>query len=258
MQAVSASGVSHIIEPVAQFVWSETYGNDVPNEDSFLVEFDEANLFSLDRFPGSDEREVGPRANLGLTYTRSAPTGLSYSLAGGVVLRTAEQGQLTEGSGLDGTQSDFLVAAHVRFNDHLSIVNRSLFDTDFDFTSSELSVFWRGERHELVSSYTFLEADLGEQRPEDIAEWAFEAEYGLTSGWEAGVDWRYDFMEGAPSSARLSLGYENECIDMEFFVSRRYTESSSVDPSSRIGFTVSLAGFGAGREGRSISRSCRG
>ncbi|MEX3015746.1 LPS-assembly protein LptD [Gymnodinialimonas hymeniacidonis] len=258
LQAVSASGVSHIIEPVVQLVWSETYGNEVPNEDSFIVEFDEANLFSLDRFPGSDEREVGPRANLGLTYTRTAPSGFSYSLAGGVVLRTDEQGQLTDGSGLNGVQSDFLVAAHVRFNDHLSLVNRALFDTDFDFTSSEMSLYWMGERHQVVSSYTFLEADSGEQRPNDISEWAFEAEYGLANGWEAGVDWRYDFIENAPSRARLSLGYSNECVDMEFFVSRRYTDSTSLDPSSRVGLTVSLAGFGAGREGRSVSRSCRG
>ena len=258
LQAISATGASHIIEPVAQFVWSETYGNEVPNEDSFLVEFDEANLFSLDRFPGSDEREVGPRANLGLTYTRTAATGLNYSVAGGVVLRTDEQGQLTAGSGLNGVQSDFLVAAHVRFNDHLSVINRSLFDTDLDFTSSELSLYWLGDRHEVVSTYTFLEADPGEERPDDLAEWAFDAAYSLQSGWDAGVVWRYDFMESSPTRAGLSLGYENECVDMEFSVTRRYTTNASVEPATSFGFTVSLAGFGAGREGRSTARSCRG
>ncbi len=258
LQAISGTGVRHVIEPVAQFVWSETYGNGVPNEDSFIVEFDEANLFSLDRFPGSDEREVGPRANLGLTYTRAAPSGLNYSIAGGVVLRSDEQGQLTNGSGLNGTQSDFLVAAHVQFNDHLRVINRALFDTDFSFTSSELSLFWMGDNHEVISTYTFLEADIGEERPDNLAEWTLDADYTLQSGWDAGVNWRYDFTENTPTRAGISFGYENECVDMEFSVSRRYTTAADVEPSTRFGFTVSLAGFGAGREGRSIARSCRG
>ncbi|WP_224814501.1 LPS-assembly protein LptD [Hasllibacter sp. MH4015] len=258
LQAISARGVSHVIEPVAQLVWSETYGNAVPNEDSFIVEFDEANLFSLDRFPGSDLREVGPRANVGLAYSRLSPSGWRLGVAGGVVFRTDEQGQLTDGSGLNGTQSDFLMATHLGFNDQLTLVNRSLFDSSFDFTSSELSLYWSGDRHEVVTSYTFLEADLGEQRPRDLSEWAFDANYGLASGWEAGVNWRYDFIEAGPSRAGLSLGFENECVDMEFSVSRRYTTSATLEPATSFGFTVSLAGFGAGREGRSTARSCRG
>ncbi len=258
MQAVSPGGVSHVIEPIAQFVWSETYGNEVPNEDSFIVEFDEANLFSLDRFPGSDEREVGPRANVGLSYSRIAPSGWTLGVAGGVVFRTDEQNQLTDGSGLNGVQSDFLMATHLSFNDQLTLVNRSLFDNALDFTSSELSLYWSGDRHDLVTSYTYLEADLGENRPEDLAEWTFDANYNLTSGWEAGVNWRYDFMETSPTRAGLSLGFQNECVDMEFSVSRRYTTSTTLEPATSFGFTVSLAGFGAGREGRSTARSCRG
>lgn len=258
VQATTASGVSHVIEPVAQFVWSETYGDAAPNEDSFIVEFDEANLFSLDRLPGSDRRETGARANIGLSYTRAAPSGWTVGVGGGVVLRSDDQGQFTEGSGLNGLQSDFLMASHISFSDQLRIVNRSLFDNGFNFTSSELSVAWTGERHELVSTYTFLDADAGEQRNDPLAEWAFDGEYGLTNGWDAGMNFRYDFVDNEATRAGLTLGYTNECVDMEFSVSRRYTATSTVEPATRFGFTVSLAGFGAGREGRSVARSCRG
>lgn len=258
VQAVSASGVSHVIEPVVQFVWSETYGDPAPNEDSFLVEFDESNLFSLDRMPGSDRRETGGRANIGLTYSRTTPTGWTLGVGGGVVLRSDDQGQFTDGSGLNGLQSDFLMATHLSFNDRLGLVNRSLFDSSLNFTSSEVSLYWTGERHEVISTYTFLEADLGEQRDEDLAEWNFDGTYGLASGWEAGANFRYDFIDNATTRAGLSLGFTNECVDMEFSVTRRYTESTSVEPATSFGLTVSLAGFGAGREGRSVSRSCRG
>ncbi len=258
VQAVSATGVSHVIEPVVQLVWSDTYGDDAPNEDSFIVEFDEANLFSLDRLPGSDRRETGARANIGLSYSRTALSGLQLGVAAGVVLRAQDEGQFTDGSGLDGTQSDFLVAAHVSLNDRLALVSRSLFDNRLDFTSSELSLFYSGDRTDLVTTYTFLEADLGESRPQDLAEWALDANYSLASGWEAGLNWRYDFIDNEATRTGLTLGYANECVDMEFSVSRRYTSSSAVEPATSFGFSVSLAGFGAGREGRSVSRSCRG
>lgn len=258
VQAVTASGVSHVIEPVMQLVWSDTYGDAAPNEDSFIVEFDEANLFSLDRLPGSDRRETGARANIGLTYTRNSPSGWHLGVGGGVVLRNADQGQFTDGSGLNGLQSDFLLAAHVSYNDQLSFVNRSLFDSGFNFTSSEVALLWTGDRHDVVSTYTFLEADAGELRPNDLAELAFDGEYTLTNGWDAGLNFRYDFIDNEATRTGLTLGFTNECVDMEFSVSRRYTATSSLEPATSFGLTVSLAGFGAGREGRSTARSCRG
>lgn len=258
LQAVTGSGVSHVIEPVAQLVWSDTIGEAAPNEDSFIVEFDEANLFSLDRLPGSDRRETGTRANLGLTYNRVAPSGWSVGVGGGVVLRAEDEGQFTEGSGLDGVQSDLLLAAHVSYSDQFQIVSRSLFDTTLDFTSSEFALAWSGARTDVISTYTFLDADAGEQRDDPLAELAFEGEYTFDSGWDAGLDFRYDFIDNEATRTGLTLGFGNECLDMEFSVARRYTSSSSVEPSTSFGLTVSLAGFGAGREGRSVARSCRG
>nr|WP_282563210.1 LPS assembly protein LptD [Gymnodinialimonas phycosphaerae] len=258
MQATTATGVSHLIEPIAQLVWSNTFGDAPPNEDSFIVEFDEANLFSLDRLPGSDRRETGTRANIGLSYSRIAPGGWTVGVGAGVVLRREDEGQFTEGSGLNGLQSDFLMATHLSFSDQLSVANRSLFDSALNFTSSELSLAWSGDRHEVISTYTFLEADLGELRADPLAELAFDGEYALNSGWDAGLNFRYDFMDNEATRAGVTLGYRNECLDMEFSVSRRYTTSSTLEPATSFGLTVSLAGFGAGREGRSVSRSCRG
>ena len=59
LQRSDADGVRHILEPAIQVAWSETQGDPVAVEDSEIVEFDEANLFALDRFPGSDRREQG-------------------------------------------------------------------------------------------------------------------------------------------------------------------------------------------------------
>lgn len=258
LQAFSPNGVSHVIEPVAQFVWSDTFGDPTPNEDSFIVEFDEANLFALDRLPGSDLQETGSRANIGLSYSRVAPSGLALDVAAGVVLRSEDEGQFTDGSGLNGVRSDFLVATHFNLTDDLSFINRALFDSGLSFSSNELSLAWSGDRHRVFSTYTFLEADIGEQRDEPLSELAFDGAYAFDSGWEAGLNFRYDFEEDGPTRAGLTFGYTNECLDMEFSVAHRYTVTSTAVPSTSFGLRVSLAGFGAGREGRSVARSCRG
>lgn len=251
-----AGGVTHLIEPVAQLVWSEQTGGPVPNEDGQIVEFDEANLFSLDRFPGQDERETGRRLNLGVGYTRVDPLGWSASLLGGVVLRDSDAEQFTQGSGLDGMQSDFLVAAHLAVDDRLNVINRALFDAGFTFTSNELMLGWTGERHLVQTSYTWLIADDSEGRPLDTAEWALDARYDLSTDWSARANWRYDFVTDDATRAGLGLTYANECVDMEFSVSRRFTSATNVEPATEFGVSVSLNGFGAGRSGRSQNRSC--
>jgi LPS-assembly protein len=257
LQRTTSTGVSHLLEPVVHVAWSQTYGEDVRVEDNRIVEFDEANLFALDRFPGSDRREEGARAAFGIGYTRIDPLGWSAGLAAGLIVRADDLNQFTPGSGLDGRVSDWLVAAHFTLGDDLRIVNRALFDQQFDFTSNELALAWRGEDHRLDTTYTFLEADVAEGRPVDIAEWTLDAGYRFDSDWTAGVNWRYDFAESEPTRAGLSLGYETECIDMEFTVSRRYTTSTTLEPATEFGVTVGLNGFGAAREGRSRSRTCR-
>ncbi|GAA5068419.1 LPS assembly protein LptD [Roseibacterium beibuensis] len=256
-QNVTANGVSHLLEPVVQLAWSRTTGDSVPVEDSAIVEFDEANLFALDRYPGSDRREEGTRANIGLNYTRTDPLGWSAGITAGLVLREEEINPFTAGSGLDGLQSDWLFAAHVGLDDQWRLINRAIFDSDFDFTSNEIALTWTNESYDLASSYIWLEADQAEGRDEDLSEWALDASYRIDDFWQAGVDWRYDFVEDEPTRTGLSIGYQNECVDVEFTMSRRYTTASDLEPATSFGLTVSLSGFGATREGRSQARACR-
>jgi LPS-assembly protein len=257
LQRIDAGGVRHLLEPAIQVAWSETYGDPVPLEDSAIVEFDEASLFALDRFPGSDRREQGQRTALGIGYTRIDPLGWSAGITAGIVLRADNLGQFTPGSGLDGATSDWLLATHFTLGDRVRLINRALFDQQLDFTSNELSLNWRGDMADVASTYTWLEADPAEGRDENLAEWAVDAGYRFDSDWTAGVNWRYDFAEAEPTRAGLSLGYENECIDVELSVSRRYTTTATLEPATEFGLTVALNGFGATRSGRSQARGCR-
>ena len=253
----STGGVTHLIEPVVQYVWAPDSQPALPNEDGAVVEFDEGNLFSLNRFPGSDGQELGRRLAFGLTYTREDPDGWSLGLTVGQVLRERDHGQFTPGSGLDGTISDYLLSASLGIGSEFTMMNRALFSEAFNVSSNEFSLVWQADRFDMASSITWLQADPSEGRPEDMAEWAFDARYDFDNAWGAEVDWRYDFEANEPTRAGLSLVYATECADVEFSLSRRFTSSATLPAATDFGLTVALTGFGASRDGRSYNRSCQ-
>ncbi len=251
-----ANGVTHVIEPIVQYAWAPSTTTTVPNEDSGVVEFDEGNLFALNRFPGADGHELGSRLAFGVSYTREDPLGWSLGLTIGRVLRERDFGQFTPGSGLDSRDSDWLIAARFEMGHGLEVINRALFSETFNVTSNELAVNWANERVDLTSSYTWLQADPAEGRPQDIGEWAFDAAYDFDNAWGAQVDWRYDFEANEPTRAGLAVTYATECVDVEFSLSRRFTTSATLDAATEFGLTVALNGFGATRDGRSYDRTC--
>ena len=97
-------GVRHLVEPIVQAVWSPNGLNSerIPNEDSREFEFDEINLFSLDRFPGLDRVEGGTRINYGLGTKLSGPGGGQGEFLIGQTWRRRKDGAFGARSGLDG------------------------------------------------------------------------------------------------------------------------------------------------------------
>ena len=240
----STPGASHVLEPVAQLVWSPNSGNAVPNEDSLLVEFDETNLFSLSRFSGIDAVERGLRANLGLAYTRHDPDGWSLGVAVGRVVRERNLGQFSGPSGLSGSDSDWVAAVHLSVAPGFSIINRAVFDDTLSVSKAEMRLAYLTERIDLASSFVWLEADPAESRPKDLSEWSFNAGYQINEQWATRVNWRYDVIDEEPTRAGLGLTWKNECIAVDLSLSRRFTSSTNVNPSTDLGLAISLTGFG--------------
>lgn len=251
-----ASGAVQVLEPVVQLVWSPTSLADVPNEDSTLVEFDEGNLFSLSRFPGADRHELGLRANVGIGWTRTDATGWSLGVTAGRVLRADDLGQFSTGSGLAGTRSDWLLATRLTTARGLTLTNRALLDDDFGMTRDELRLAWTGRRLGLATSYVWMVADPAEDRLLETSEWVFDAAWQVTHRWSANVEGRYDFTADRAARAGFGLAYRNECVALDLSLSRRFTSSTSVRPTTDIGLSVELSGFGTGSDGRPYRRSC--
>lgn len=249
----------HLLEPVVQLVWAQDDVRNVDNEDSLLVEFDEANLFSYSRFPGVDAQERGARANIGVTYTREDARGWALGLTVGRVIRDEDLEQFSISSGLEGQSSEWLVATQFKMGDRLDVINRAIFEDDFTFSRNEMRLDWTGDDYRLGSTYAWLESDDAEGRPRDTSEFAIDGAYRVSRHWTLSSNLRYDFIDDRTSEAGIGASYQNECAKIDLSLSRRFTSSTSVEPTTDFSLKVQLAGFGArGTGGESFARKCSG
>ncbi len=251
-----AGGATHVVEPVVQLIWSSSDAETLPNEDSVLVEFDEGSLFALDRFPGSDAVERGPRANVGISWTRHDPDGWTIGATLGRVYREADLGQFGTGSGLDGSKSDWLAGVNFDLANGVAITARAILDDDLALTKGEARISVNGVRTAVATSMIWAVADETENRPDPTQEVTFDARRKLGDNWSGKVSGRYDFVADRGTVAGLGVEFLNECVRFDVSLSRRFTSSTSVTPTTDFALSLDLVGFGSGVTG-GPARTCR-
>lgn len=243
--ATVQGGATHMVEPVLQVLYSPRgQDDDIPNEDSRLIEFDEGNLFSDNRFPGWDARETGLRANVGVTWTRLDPTGWSLGLTGGRVLRARAAETFSDAAPLAGRASDWLLAAHFDSGTGLAVANRALFGDDLSVSRNELRVGWLRPDLQISAGHLWIDSDEFESREADTSELAATVGWQIAPGWWGTAETRYDFTADRAQRAQLQIAYRNECVSVETGLSRRFTSSDTVRPETSLDLSVRLGGFG--------------
>lgn len=252
----TTQNATHILEPVAQLIWSPDTQTPAPNEDSVQVEFEETNLFSYNRFPGFDKSELGFRVNVGVNYAREDISGWTFSTTVGRVYRSKDLSQFQTATGLSGLNSDYVGAVRLSLPGKFDLVNRTLFDDAFTLSKNETqaTVFYRNL--ELSASYTYLVPDVVAGASEERTETTIGAKYRWGDYWSANASWRHNFNSGSPIEGAFNLTYENECVRINLSYSLDYTTSVIVQPTKEIGLTIALTGLGNKRPATRYARRC--
>jgi LPS-assembly protein len=246
---------THFLEPIVQLGWSRVSGDSVPNDESGRVEFDPGNLLSLSRFPAPDAREHGPALAYGVNWARYG-TGWQGALTVGQVIRENDAIGFSGTSGLSGQISDILLAGQLRTDFGLDLTARTIFDDSLDVSKAELRGGWTGKRAALGGTYIFLQADPAEDRLQAVSEFNLDGSYRINRHWTASASWRYDLADTRAATAGLGLTWRNECAEVDLSINRRYTSSTSIEPSTDFGFTIALRGFSANSGTERYVRSC--
>lgn len=253
----TATGAKVLLEPIAQVGWVGGERSDVPNDESTRVEFDEGNLLALSRFPAPDRRERGLLGAAGLRWMRDDPEGWRASLTLGRVWRDELDSTFSRSSGLDSGLSDWLVAGQFAHKNGLQLLARGLYDTEQTrFTKAEMRANLSGPAYSLGASYILLTTDPLEDRDDAQSQWRLNGRYNIDRNWTATGNTRYDIAEGQFLKAGVGAEYRNECVAVDFSVSRSFASSTNLEPSTDFGLTVALTGFSTGGSGKEYRRSC--
>jgi LPS-assembly protein len=253
---------SIVLEPLAQLAISPNYrlNPNIPNEDSASFEYDETNLFSIDRFSGFDLLEGGQRLNVGERSTINWGVSQSASLLVGRTFRAEPDPQFTEFSGLRDTASDWVVAASLQPIQGFSIFSRSRLDKDSgDLIREEAGVGYGSQRFNVNLNYDRNENGLeqieqGETingqtgvgrsvitKTEDIS---VSGNVFLTRHWGVGANLSRDLSQYKWPIAQVDLIYQDECIRVDVLYTHEDTYSDLIGASNSITFRIGLSTLG--------------
>jgi len=247
------------LQPKLQFVLAPEERADVPNEDSTNVEFDEANLFSTSRAPGTDNREISSRLNAGLTWGRSTAGGLETEMTVGRIFRLEDLNGYSRTSGASGTISDWLVTAGLSWPGGARFDTRLNLEEDFSVQKSSTRVSWDRDRLAFSASHLYLVSDPDEDRDDVMNELRLSGNYDIDDTWDTSFGLRYDFGADQARSINAGLSYTNECIRVSLLASRRFTSTSVLEPTTDLTFGVELLGFATGGRGAATrGHACKG
>lgn len=250
------AGGTHYLEPIAQIGWSDVSGAALPNDESNFVEYDQGNLLALSRFPAPDQREEGTRAVFGLNWAHYSNKGWQAYATVGQVFRSTADPRFSKTSGLGGTASDLLLAGQVLLPQGLGLTARGLLDGSLNFSKVEVRGSWTDERTNVSGTYLWLGRDLAENRTLAVSEFWFDGAYKVNPNWTASANIRYDIEDSRATRAGVGFIYQNECVSVNISVNRRYTSSTSVEPSTDFGFTIALSGFAVESGNKEYRRTC--
>jgi len=106
----NGDGYQQLIEPIVALTAAPHVSLDPrqPIEDSLDIEFDETNLFSPNRFTGTDLIEGGSRATYGLRHAITLDNGAHVDMFGGQSYDFSENTDFPDQSGLENHVSDYV------------------------------------------------------------------------------------------------------------------------------------------------------
>lgn len=243
VSTATTGSTSYIVEPIIQLIASPYGGNPrgLPNEDSTSFEFNVTNLFSVNKFPGIDRWEDGPRANAGIRGSAIFPSGHVEVLLG-EEFRLKDNHAFAPGSGLGGTRSDLVGRIKFDFSSFLDITHQVRLDQHTgSIVSNEIDIRARFGRSMLDLTYLSLpEQDLGTGTPERRKEINVAASLGVYGNWFVFGSAIRDLEEDEMRDARLGLTYQDECFQFSVGFVRKFVALRDLKPSSSILFRVGL------------------
>ena len=242
-----SGNVTEVLEPIGQVILSPYGGNSykMSNEDSQDFDFNDANLFSANRFTGYDRVESGPRANYGLKWSLIGDGGGTTTIVLGQSYRLKNDSTFQSGSGLEDHFSDYVGKIHVSPGSHLDLTYRTRMDKDsLEFRRHELEFSGNYSILDYNANYVFFDRQEGSEH-EGREELSYSLGSDITEYWRTKFSGVTDLSDdGGQRSLRLGFVYEDECLTFDTSISRTFYLDRELRPTDAILFRVYFKNLG--------------
>ena len=235
---VRNSGTMHqVVEPMAQVVVAPTGSNpgEIPNEDSLDFEFDDTNLFSLNRFTGVDRVDPGTRVDYGLKWTVTGDEGGWASAFVGQSYRLETDSVFAAGSGVEDNFSDFVGRIEIKPTYALGLRYRFRFDKDdWSVRRNELDLQVGPPALNLNLGYTLIDTAPQTNEFGDREELNWTLSSRLSRYWSAFGGQRIDLVQNIALQSRIGLVYADECFYIQAVFERSEFSDREIEPEDSV------------------------
>lgn len=235
--------VTQVFQPIAQVVVGPNGGNpsDIPNEDSNDFQFDDTNLYALNRFTGLDRVDSGQRIDYGVEWSGDFYNGGNISTFVGQSYRfSGENDEFPTNSGLEENLSDIVGRVSLSPIDYFNVLYRFRLDnTEFTARRNELDANIGPPALNLRLNYLFIDASLeDETEPEDREEINMTLSTRVNENWAFAASALRDLEANKMLEASLGVTYSDECIIIETVGGRSFFRDRDLEPDDFVIFRV--------------------
>jgi len=180
-------------------------------------EFDDTNIFELNRFPGRDRVDSGTRFDYGIKWTGTfGDEGSAGAFLGQSYRLTENKDVYSEGSGLEDKFSDLVGRVQLRPLEDLDFLYRFRLDKDdLQAQRSEVSMNIGPPALNLDLSYFFINNQANDDEFGDREEVTFGIRSQINENWSVGFSHRRDLLEDQALRSAFIVGYQDDCFLIE-------------------------------------------
>jgi len=227
------------IEPVVNVTASPGGGNPekIPNEDSQLPEFTDANLFSSDRYAGLDRVENGPRMSYGVRGQAQVESQEFVDWLVGQEYRLNNDPNFPIANDLNSHWSDYVGKVGLIYQSYNFGYRFRLDNSDFTPNRSEWDAGYNHNPFTINMAYLSLHNDPVLATREVING---NGSISLTDEWSLTASGSRDLHNDQTVTAYSGLVYKNECVTLTTVVGKDYISLLDIKPSLSFWFRISL------------------
>ncbi|MGI9485989.1 MAG: LPS-assembly protein LptD [Geminicoccaceae bacterium] len=242
-------GLTPVIEPIASLALAPNGLNDddIPNEDSLDLEFDDTNLFEESRFPGLDQVEEGSRVSYGMRFAGIGETGEVVNALFGQSWRFQKDDQFDADTGLDGRFTDYVGRIEFTPADWFNGRYRFRLDRDsFVPVRNEVRAALGPSRLRLDVNYLSLEDDpsVSEEEFRKREEITAGLQLGLGGGVTVRAQTRRDLRANRTVANTFGLIYRHPCLVLIGGVEQQFTEDRDAGDGTTISLRLTFQNLG--------------